>query len=118
MSLHNALCDALYNTAVNASLGPSREGKFLFTGDDRQPADVLVPHWTRELDTAWYLTVINPLQAITVAGAAASPAHALEVAVQRKNRGSLVDCQGQGIKFIPLARAGGGGDQEAGYSPG
>ena len=118
MSLHNALCDALDNTAVNASLGPSREGKFLFTGDDRQPADVLVPHWTRELDTAWYLTVINPLQAITVAGAAASPAHALEVAVQRKNRGSLVDCQGQGIKFIPLARAGGGEDQEAGYSPG
>ena len=104
MSLHNALCDALYNTAVNASLGPSREGKFLFTGDDRQPADVLVPHWTRELNTAWYLNVINPLQAITVAGAAhGSPADALEVAVQRKNRGALVDCQGQGIKFIPLA---------------
>ena len=106
MSLHNALD----NTAVNASLGPSREGRFFFTGDDHQPADVLVPHWTRELDTAWYVTVINPLQAVTVAGAAASPAHALEVAIQRKNRGALVNCQGQGIKFIPLARAGGGGD--------
>ena len=110
MSWHNALCDALYNTAVPASLGPSREGRFLFTGDDRRPADVLVPHWD--------VTVINPLQAATVAGAAASPAHALEVAVQRKNRGALADCQGQGIKFIPLARAGGGGDQEAGCSPG
>ena len=118
MSWHNALCDALYNTALAASLGPSREGRVLFTGDDRRPADVLVPHWTGELDTAWDVTVINPLQAATVAGAAASPAHALEVAVQRKNRGALADCQGQGIKFIPLARAGGEGDQEAGCSPG
>ena len=116
--MHIALCNALDNTAVNASLGPSREGKFRFTGDDRQPADVLVPHWTRELDTAWYVTVVNPLQAVTVAGAAASPAHALEVPVQQKNWGALVDCQGQGIKFITLARAGSGGDQEAGYSPG
>ena len=44
VSRHNALRDALYSTAVSASLGPSREGRFLLPGDDRRPADVLVPH--------------------------------------------------------------------------
>ena len=86
-----------------ASLGPAREGRFLLPGDDRRPADVLIPHWTGGLDTAWDVTVTHPLQAATVNGAAASPGHALEVAVKRKNRGALEDCQRQGIKFIPLA---------------
>ena len=103
MSRHNALCDALYSTAVAASLGPSREGRFLLPGIDCRPADVLIPHWTGGQDTAWDVTVIHPLQAATVAGAAASPGHALEVAVNRKNRGALEDCRRQGIKFIPLA---------------
>ena len=55
-------------------------------------------------DTAWDLTVIRPLQAATVAGAAASPGHALEVAVKRKNQAALEDCGRQGIKVIPLAK--------------
>ena len=103
VSRHNALRDALYSTAVAASLGPSREGRFLLPTDDRRPADILVPHWTGGQDTAWDVTVIHPLQAATLAGAAASPGHALEVAVNRKNRGALEDCRRQGIKFIPLA---------------
>ena len=103
VSRHNALRDALYSTAVAASLGPSREGRFLLPGDDRRPADVLVPHWTGGQDTAWDVTVTHPLQAATVAGAAINPGHALEVAVERKNRGALEDCRRQGIKFIPLA---------------
>ena len=103
LSRHNALRDALYSTAVSASLGPSREGRFLLPDDDRRPADVMIPHWTGGLDTAWDVTVIHPLQAATVAGAATSPGHALEVAVSRKNRGALEDCRRQGIKFIPLA---------------
>ena len=114
MSRHNALRDALYSTAVAASLGPSREGRFLLPGDDRRPADVLIPHWTGGQDTAWDVTVIHPLQAATVAGAAASPGHALEVAVKRKNRGALEDCQRQGIKFIPLAVESLGGWHELG----
>ena len=51
------------------------------------------------------MTVIHPLQAATVAGAAASPVHALEVAVLRKNRGALADCQRQGIKFMEAMEA-------------
>ena len=82
------------------------------TGDDRRPADVLVPHWTGGLDTSWDMTVIHPLQAATVAGAAANPGHALEVAVTRKNRGALEDCRRQGIKFIPLAMESLGGWHE------
>ena len=45
VSRHNALRDAFYSTTVAASLGPSREGRFLLPDDDRRPADVLVPHW-------------------------------------------------------------------------
>ena len=100
MSQHNALRDALYNTAMAASLGPSSEGMFLLPGDDRRPADVMVPHWTGGLNTAWHLTVIHPLQDATVVGAAASPVHSLEVALQLKNRGALADCQRQGIKSL------------------
>ena len=46
VSRHNALRDALYSTVVAASLGPSREGRFLLLDEDRRPAEVLVPHWT------------------------------------------------------------------------
>ena len=103
MNLYLHLFTSYYSTAVAASLGPSREGRFLLPDDDRRPADVLIPHWTGGLDTAWDVTVIHPLQAATVAGAAVSPGHALEVAVSRKNRGALEDCRRHGIKFIPLA---------------
>ena len=43
ISRHNNLRDAFFNTAVAAGLGPVREERFLLPGDDRSPADVLVP---------------------------------------------------------------------------
>ena len=46
ISRHNALRDALYETAVAAGLGPTKEGRFLLPGNDRRPADILVPHWS------------------------------------------------------------------------
>ena len=49
---------------------------------------------------------------VTFSGAAARPGHALEVAVERKNRGALEDCRRQGIKFIQLAMESLGGWHE------
>ena len=46
VSRHNALRDAIYSTNVAASLGPSREGRFLLPDDARRPADILMPRWT------------------------------------------------------------------------
>ena len=62
--------------------------------DDRRPADVLVPHWTGGLDTAWDVTMIHPLQASTVAGAAASPGHLLRQTGQeeRECQSHLFQC--------------------------
>ena len=88
ISRHNQLRDAIYDTAVAAGLGPTKEGRFLIPGADRRPADVLVPHWAGGRDAALDVTVVNPLQAATVAGAAATPGHALTYAHTRKVRGA------------------------------
>ena len=49
------------------------------------------------------MTVVNPLQAATVTGAATTPGFALSYAHARKMRGAEEDCRRQGIAFLPLA---------------
>ena len=73
ISRHNSLRDTIHSTAVSAGLGPTREGRFLLPGQGAKPADVLIPYWTGGKDTALDVTVINPLQAAEVQGAAAIP---------------------------------------------
>ena len=63
---HNSLQVAIFDTAAVAGLNPKKEGRFLLTGDDRRPADVLIPHWTGGLNTAIDVTVVNSLQDSTV----------------------------------------------------
>ena len=103
ISRHNQLRDAIYETAVAGGLGPTKEGRFLIPGADRRPADVLVPHWAAGRDAALDVTVVNPLQAATVAGAATTPGHALTFAHNRKLRGAEEECRQQGIAFLPMA---------------
>jgi hypothetical protein len=100
---HNQLRDALYDTAASAALGPVKEGRFLLPGSDRRPADVYIPSWSGGLDCALDVTVINPLQKETIAGAAAESGHALRVAYRRKVLGAEAACRQQGIAFVPLA---------------
>ena len=70
---HNHLRDGLFEMAVSASLGPIKEGRFLLPGDDRRPADVFIPYWAGGRDAALDVTVVNPLQAATLAGEATTP---------------------------------------------
>ena len=100
---HNALRDALHSTAAAASLGPSKEVRFLLPGTDRRPADVYLPYWLGGRDTAWDVTVTHPLQGATVASAAITPGHAAAEAYARKMREGEEVCRRQGITFIPLA---------------
>ena len=72
-------------------------------GEGGRPADILIPQWARGKDAAYDVTVINPLQAATVQGAAQTPGHALSVAHKRKLDKSWEACHHQGIEFIPLA---------------
>ena len=57
--------------------------------------------------------MINPLQAATVEGAAATPGHDLTVAYDRKMRAAARECRQQGIAFIPLVIESLGGWPEA-----
>ena len=102
ISRHNHLRDALYETAVAAGLGPVKEGRALLPGDDRRPADILVPNWAGGRDAAMDVTVVTPLQTATVAEAAVTPGYALTFAYQRKIRGAAEDCRREGIAFLPL----------------
>ena len=102
ISRHNGLRDAIHSTAVTAALGPSKEGRFLIPGDDRRPADVMIPHWTGGRDTALDVTVTNPLQSATVAHAATTPGFALQKIYNSKMSKAEADCRQQGIVFLPL----------------
>ena len=102
ISRHNRLRDALHDAAAAAALGPVKEERFLIPGEGRRPADVLIPNWSRGQDAALDVTVINPLQEATVAGAAATAGHALNVAHDRKVKAVGEACQREGIAFIPL----------------
>ena len=81
---HNWLRDELFNTAVAACLGPTREGRALLPGEGGKPADVFLLHWAQGKDAALDVTVINPLQGAMVHEAAVVPGHALQAAHKRK----------------------------------
>ena len=102
VSRHNAIHDALFDTAVSAGLNPKKEGRFLLPGVDRRPADILIPHWHSGLDAALDVTVINSLQDSTVGREAEQPGFALGFAHDRKIRGVAEDCHRQGLAFIPM----------------
>ena len=73
ISLHNSLRDHLCQLATSAALNTAMESGFLLPGQDRRPADVFIPSWAWGLDAAVDVTVVNPLQTVLVAGAAATP---------------------------------------------
>ena len=100
---HNALHHALHSNAAAGSLGPSKEFRFLLPGNDRRPADVFLPYWSGDRDTAWEVTVTHPLQRATVAKVATTPGHAASEAFNRKMRVAGEECWRQGIVFTPLA---------------
>ena len=109
ISRHNALRDALFDTAASAGLAPVKEGRFLLPGDDRRPADILVPNFAGGRDVALDVTVVNPIQDATMPQAATTPGFALSYAHDRKVRGAEEDCRRQGIAFIPMAAESFGG---------
>ena len=76
---------------------------FLLPGEGGRTADIFIPHWSAGRDAALDVTVINPLQAAQVHGAAATAGHALGEAHRRKLDKSWEACHGQGIEFLPLA---------------
>ena len=91
-------------TCASAALAPTKEGRALLPGTNARPADVFLPHWSSGKDTAWDVTVVNPLQQELVEAAATTAGHALSYAFNWKvSRGGVgAACQREGIVFIPL----------------
>ena len=92
----------MHEVAVSAGLGPVKEARFLIPGEDSRPADVLIPQWAAGLDAAIDVTVVNPLQQATVAGAATTAGYATTFAYQRKVRNAGEACRRQGITLLPV----------------
>ena len=63
---------------------------------------VFLPNWDRGRPAALDISVICPLQRLTIQGAAASPGHALQVGESRKRDLHHAPCASAGISFIPL----------------
>ena len=72
---------------------PSQRGQIPASGQDRRPADVLLPYWNGGKDAALDVTVVNPLQRATLPQAAIKPGHALQFAFERKINGAAEDCR-------------------------
>ena len=67
-----------------------------------RPADILLPNWCRGRQAALDVAVISSLQRLTVAEAAVTPGHALEVCVRHKLSTNLPSCCAAGVECVPM----------------
>ena len=67
-----------------------------------KPANVLLPGWSNGFDTAYDVTVVNPLQNKYVAESAVRPGAALEGANKKKRKGAEAKCREQAGVYILL----------------
>ena len=111
ISRHNALRDAIFDTAVVAGLGPVKEGRFLLPGNDRRPADVLVPNWTggQGCGHGRISHPLTPLKVTTMPGAVNTAGFALDHAHKGKLDRAEEACVRQGLVFLPLVAEAFGG---------
>ena len=99
---HNAVRDVLFNAAQSAALAPTKEAPNLVPGSSARPADILLPYWCRGRPAALDVSVISPLQRLTLADAASTQGHALRYGVHRKLTSNLPACQVAGVDFPPI----------------
>ena len=67
-----------------------------------RPADILLPHWSHSRPAALDVSVISPLQHLTLTGAVSSPGYALRIHVWRKMSSNLPACRSAGVDFLPI----------------
>ena len=84
---HDSLRDALFSAAVSVALVHRKEVPALIPETSSHPADSYLPHWKCGKLAALDMTVISPLQKLTIWDAATSQSHSLEVGEER-NRSS------------------------------
>ena len=68
----------------------------------RTAGQQIIPNWVGGKDAALDVTIITPLQAVTMPGAANTAGHALNHAFGRKVNGAEEECRRQGVAFLPM----------------
>ena len=99
---HNPIRDVLFSAAQYAALAPTKEAPSLVSSSHSRPADILFPHWSHGRPAALDVSIILPLQHLTLAGAASSPGYALCVCVRRKMSSNLPACRSAGVDFLSI----------------
>ena len=102
---HHALARVVHNHATDAGLNASLEmGAGLIAGDQRRPADVLIPSWLPDRDGALDVTVISPhCVGDIIRSAGETAGFAAEHAAKRKHSSNDERCAACGWKCVPLA---------------
>ena len=95
---HNAIHDVLFS----AALAPTKEAPSLVPRPLSRSADILLPHWSHGRPAALDVSVISPLQHLTLTGAASALGYALRVRVRRKMSSNLPACRSAGVDFLPI----------------
>ena len=99
---HNAIRDVIFCAAQSTALSPSKEVPNLILDSLSRPADIFLLTWSCGPPAAVVVHVISPLQQQTIAEAAFTPGHALQVGVQRKLSSHISACRSAGVDFIPI----------------
>ena len=76
---HNAIYDAVFSAAQLAALCPCKEMPSLIPGSRSRHADIYVPLWVGHRPAAMDVTVISPLQQLTLSGTSSIAGHTLQV---------------------------------------
>ena len=75
----------------------------LIPGSSSRPADVYLHCWHRGKPAAFDISVISPVQALTIDSAATIQGYALTVRERQKRRIHEEGCLSAGIDFVPIA---------------
>ena len=89
--------------AQSVALAPCRKVSSLISDSCNHPADSYLLVWKCGRPAALDITVISPLQQLTLANVAAIKGSALLVAEERKHAAHADACAAVGISFSPMA---------------
>ena len=74
----------------------------LIPGSKSCPADIYLPRWTQGKPAALDVSVISPLQRLTLETSSMSKGHALSVGEYHKHSAHSDACREVGVSFVPL----------------